>query len=324
MKIRSINKWQRFAFSLGWCIVLIALTAGCGRDKIKLSDVRVNPEEVRPGEQAEVSVTMLEGPSNLSGFSFKWTATNGNIHPDDPNAEPKLSRTYIAPETPGQEDIVTLQVLKGNKTVFMGQKKIPVIGGVAQVPTGTSGTSTPIAPPDRTQSSIFEVSQKFTPSGFMGDGEVNPKSISVVPAFKDSRPGSPIPTCYKWSYKPGKEGWAAVAWQFPQNNFGEKPGKNLTGYSRVTFWVKGDKGGEQLTFKAGGHTNPEFRYQASFEAETDMITLTKDWQRHEIDLSHLPAGQDLSNVPCAFVWVAREMENPDGCTFYLDDIWYEK
>jgi hypothetical protein len=154
--------------------------------------------------------------------------------------------------------------------------------------------------------------------------KVVPKYISVVPAFRDSRPGSPIPACYKWSYKPGPKGWAAVGWQFPQNNFGEKPGKNLTGYSRVTFWVKGDKGGEYLIFKAGGHTNPEFRYQASFEAETDMITLTRDWQKHEIDLSHLPPGKDLSNVPCAFVWVAREMENPDGCTFYLDDIWYER
>lgn len=324
MKIRSINKWQRFAFSLGWCIVLIALTAGCGRDKLKLSPIRVDPEEVRPGEQATVTVT-VEGISDLSGFSFKWTATNGKIHPDVPNAEPKLSRTYIAPDTPGQEDIITLQVLKGNKTVFMEQTKIPVIGSVAQIPPGTSGTSTQTAPPTKTQSSIFDVSKIFIPGGFMGDGEEEkptekPKYISVVPAFRDSRPGSPIPACYKWSYKPGPKGWAAVGWQFPQNNFGEKPGKNLTGYSRVTFWVKGDKGGEYLIFKAGGHTNPEFRYQASFEAETDMITLTRDWQKHEIDLT----GKDLSNVPCAFVWVAREMENPDGCTFYLDDIWYER
>jgi hypothetical protein len=60
-------------------------------------------------------------------------------------------------------------------------------------------------------------------------------------------------------------------------------------------------------------------YQASFEASSDFITLTKEWRRYTIDLT----GMNLSNVPCAFVWVARAEDNPDGFTFYLDDIQYE-
>jgi hypothetical protein len=106
---------------------------------------------------------------------------------------------------------------------------------------------------------------------------------------------------------------------YPDKNVGEKPGRNLKGYSKVTFWVKGQGGGELLTFKAGGHTQPSLPYQASFEAAIGPVMLTRDWQKQVIDLK----GQDLSSVICAFVWVATADGNPNGCTFYLDDLQYE-
>ncbi|MFQ5456472.1 MAG: hypothetical protein ACE5EA_09785 [Nitrospirota bacterium] len=41
--------------------------------------------------------------------------------------------------------------------------------------------------------------------------------------------------------------------------------------------------------------------------------------RYEISLS----GQDLSHVIGAFAWIATRDANPDGLTFYIDDVRYE-
>jgi hypothetical protein len=49
------------------------------------------------------------------------------------------------------------------------------------------------------------------------------------------------------------------------------------------------------------------------------VVLTKDWQQYEIDLS----GKDISYISGGFCWSTNLDVNPDGCTFYLDDIRYE-
>ena len=164
---------------------------------------------------------------------------------------------------------------------------------------------------------VLDVSHKFYPSGWMGDGEQGTKFIEVNDSWRET-PHSP-PTCYQWNYKPGPMGWAAVAWQRPENNWGDQKGIDLTGYKRLTFWIKGEKGGEVVSIKAGGHTTPFAAYPATFEASLGFITLKNTWEKKEIDLTG-----DLSNVPCAFVWAASLVHNPIGCTFYLDDIRYEK
>ena len=323
MRIRNSIKWWWLMFSLGLCLISQVLITGCGKDEIKLS-IRIAPEAPKPGEDATVMATVERISSSLSDFDFNWTADKGRITPiGDPSSEAKLVCKYIAPDTPGKQDIITLRVLKGGKMVFMEQKPVTMQGGMVQVSSDTPDQSSQILSQVEAQTGeIFDVDDPtaFVPSGFMGDGK-DGDYISVIPAFKDSRPGSPGRACWKWDYKPGGDKlWAAVAWQYPENNWGQKSGLNLTGYSRISFWVKGDKAGEQLVFKAGGHTEPMSEYPASFEASTRMITLTAGWRRHEIDLN----GKDLSNVICAFAWVARLMENPDGCIFYIDDIWYER
>jgi len=166
---------------------------------------------------------------------------------------------------------------------------------------------------------FLDVSHKFYASGWMGDGEQGEKFIEVNNASRKD-PHSP-PTCYKWGYKPGgSKGWAAVAWQYPDSNWGERKGRNLTGYKRLTFWVKGEKGGEEISIKVGGHSAPGARYPATFLKSLGFITLKNKWEKKFLELQ----GENLTNVPCAFVWVATLSDNPQGCTFYLDDIRYEK
>ena len=50
--------------------------------------------------------------------------------------------------------------------------------------------------------------------------------------------------------------WSGIYWQNPPNNWGTRPGGfDLTGAKKLTFWARGDKGGERIEeFKMGGIT----------------------------------------------------------------------
>ena len=117
----------------------------------------------------------------------------------------------------------------------------------------------------------------------------------------------------------------------PRCNWGDykEAGFNLTGATKVTFWVRGEEGGEKIEFFAGGigrdpfTGNPIKPYPDSFPrmpAVGQVITLTTEWQEYTIDLT----GQDLSYVVGGFGWVANARNNPNGATFYLDNIYYDK
>jgi hypothetical protein len=155
----------------------------------------------------------------------------------------------------------------------------------------------------------------FIPSGWMGDvGDIRMDDAYM----KDAHSGS---TCIKFVYTAqGSNGqrWGGVYWQNPANNWGEKDGGfDLTGATKLTFWAKGEKGGENIQeFKMGGITG---RYSDSDVAGIGPVALTKDWKKYEIDLT----DKDLSYISGGFVWATNADVNPDGCTFYLDDIIYE-
>jgi hypothetical protein len=127
------------------------------------------------------------------------------------------------------------------------------------------------------------------------------------------------PSCIQVTYTGGPQGWAGVYWQFPDNNWGDSPGRNLSGASRLVFWAKGQKGGERVEFKVGGINDPKKPSHDSLETSLGYVTLTNKWQQYVIDLK----GQNLENVIGAFAWTARISDNPSGLVFYLDDISYE-
>ena len=157
----------------------------------------------------------------------------------------------------------------------------------------------------------------YYPSGWMGDwGDIS---------FDDQCTENPYNgrTCIKITYSAqasqGKS-WAGIYWQHPQDNWGNKEGGyNLSGFERITFWAKGKKSGEKLEFKVGGITGP---YGDSLQPAktTGIIILTNTWQKYSIDLT----GENLSHIIGSFCWVTNISSNPSGCTFYLDDIRYER
>jgi hypothetical protein len=155
----------------------------------------------------------------------------------------------------------------------------------------------------------------FFPSGVMNDV----KQIEIVDPWKGNCHSGA--TCVKITYTPGEKAWAGMYWQYPDGNWGDKPGRKIEGAKKLVFWARGQNGGETLDFKAGGINQPDKKYQDSFEKmyEHDPVTLTTDWQFFEIDL----AGTDTSSVIGAFAWTASKSANSQAITFYLDGICFQ-
>lgn len=112
--------------------------------------------------------------------------------------------------------------------------------------------------------------------------------------------------------------------------FGDTPnaGVSITGVSKLTFWARGDAGGEQIEFFAlgvgrnaatGAPTNPFPDSSPRVPGVGTRTTLTTNWQQYTINLT----GRNTSYVLGGFAWVADDVHNPSGATFYLDEIQYE-
>lgn len=155
----------------------------------------------------------------------------------------------------------------------------------------------------------LEIPDLFYPSGWMGDHGDITMEYAYPSGSHEHRYSQ------KWGYSAAgsqDEGWAGVAWQYPENNFGSFKGRNLTGIRKVSFWARGENGGEIILVKIGGLND-------SLYVASDPMTLGTDWKRYVIDIS----GKDLSNVTSGFCWYAFKKDNPEGCVFYLDHIRYE-
>ncbi|NIM14732.1 MAG: hypothetical protein GTO45_22310 [Candidatus Aminicenantes bacterium] len=165
----------------------------------------------------------------------------------------------------------------------------------------------------------FDILSRFVSTGWMGDGHQGPRYVRLFEAWKQNPHSEPV--CVQVTYTPGSQGWAGIYWQNKPDNWGDQPGQNFqkAGYKKLTLWARGDKGGEIVEFKAGGINAPGKRYRDSFEVSIGKIILKKEWRQYTIDLE----GEDLSSVIGGFCWVAASSSNPEGLTFYIDDVYYE-
>ncbi len=155
----------------------------------------------------------------------------------------------------------------------------------------------------------------YIPSGWMGDrGDIGLNENWMDNSYSGR-------TCIKVTYSgQGSQnaGWAGIYWQNPANNWGfTKGGYDLTGAKKLTFWARGEEGGEVIAeFKMGGVGGD---YPDSDSTSIGPVELTDEWHRYTIDLE----GLDLSYISGGFCWVVSKIFNPDGCMFYLDEIKYE-
>lgn len=178
-------------------------------------------------------------------------------------------------------------------------------------PQSSDVKSQPRVPP----ANPVDVIADFVFAGWMGD-----QSITLDDGCTEN-PHSP-PTCVKITYRPGGQGWAGIYAQYNvqgPGNWGDRPGKNLTGYTKLVWYAKGETGNEMVEFKAGGIDASGKQYRDSFEVTKGTVRLNTNWTRYELDLTNY----DLSSVIGGFCWVATARSNPNGLTFYVDSITYE-
>lgn len=156
----------------------------------------------------------------------------------------------------------------------------------------------------------------YIPSGFMPDG----KCLSLDEIWTEQCHSGK--TCIRIEYdlacsRQGQR-WAGIYWLNPANNWGQrKGGFNLTGAQQLTFWARGDKGGEQIQeFTVGGITG---NYPDSDLAVLGPVILSSEWRPYTIDLR----GKDLSYISGGFAWSTAADVNAETCTFYLDEIRFE-
>lgn len=157
----------------------------------------------------------------------------------------------------------------------------------------------------------------YSPSGWMGDCS----DLNFIDNWKKNPKYGR--TCIKIKYSAKKIqhlGWAGIYWQNPVFNWGYYNdifgGYDLTGAEKLYFYARGKKGEEVVGFKIGGirGDNPD----STTGSMTIWLTLTKKWKLYEIDI----AGLDLSYIIGGFCIIFSSDKTPNGCTIYLDEIYY--
>ncbi len=243
----------------------------------------------------------------------------------DPSNDATGGATQAAPPTYPEA------IVKSSTTA--AEVKMPAFGGAyrlfATVHDGKGGAaivnvplfvdSTAVAPPSGARRAVLPLSlyseagadTPYTPSGYMG----NAAAIKMTPDWT-TNPHSGK-TALKIEYS-SPDNWGGVVWQSPANDWGDVPGGyDLSGSDRVTFWARGDKGGEVVSFSLG-LIGRDKKFSDSGSGKLNKVVLTKAWKQYEIRL----ANQDLSRIKTGFAWVVAGSGAP--LTFYLDDIRYEK
>ncbi len=151
--------------------------------------------------------------------------------------------------------------------------------------------------------------ETFIPAGYMGDA----KAIKVDPAYAEKPQAGK--RCMRWEFASDK-GWGGVVWQSPANDWGDKGGYDLTGAKKLTFWARGDEGGEVVSFQFG-LIPKEKKFSDTGKGALDKVALTTEWKSYEISV----AGQELTRIKTGFVWTLASGGKP--VVFYLDGIRWE-
>ncbi|WP_455211506.1 hypothetical protein [Kaarinaea lacus] len=156
----------------------------------------------------------------------------------------------------------------------------------------------------------------YYPSGIMGDA----KALEIDTNWQ----ANPISgnTGLRISYDPKKNNvkqWAGIYFQYPEKNWGDKKGRDLSGAQTLRFWAKADRKIE-VKFISGGinkvEKNPVLYQEDSYGPIEQWIPVMQNWEEHTIDLT----GQDLSNVIGPFAVVFKADDALDPVTLYLDNI----
>lgn len=150
----------------------------------------------------------------------------------------------------------------------------------------------------------------IVPAGWMG----NTEAMSVEPDWATNPKSGK--TAMKCAYSAG-DGWGGVVWQSPEGDWGDKGGGyDLSGAKKLSFWARGEKGGEMVNFSFGLIGTPK-KFPDTAKGNLEGVALGTEWKQYEIPVE----GKDLQRIKTGFSWTVAGNGAP--ITFYLDDVQWE-
>lgn len=272
----------------------------------------IGPDVVDQGATVRVNIDVNDPEGNA--VEVKWSLmaeadsfiTNG----DKQAAPPKFDDALIKSDNKSAEFKLPsdLGIYRIYAMVSDGSKG----GATANVPVRVEKKGESSVTEQSLPHSVFNESTDnpmFAPSGFMGSADAISLNLESTDNPKD---GS---ICMECRYTKNDD-WGGVVWQFPADDWGDKPGGlNLSGAKTLTFWARGKAGGEKIKFGFGllGR-DKKFFDTAKDEVE---VALGTEWKQFSFDL----VGKDLTRIKTGFYWSLAGQGKP--LTFYLDRITFE-
>ncbi len=272
------------------------------------------PVTVKPGGKVEVSLELKDPDKDALKVTWLLKKDDQNyITGGDAQDDPTIVKDGILKAS---KDGATIQLPEGGGAyrVYMYARDGQGGAAVGNIPLYVDAPEKiPAAALAKTPFTIYAEVDKtgpFAPSGWMGAAD----AITMIQNWK-TNPHSGK-TCIKIHYAKGND-WGGVVWQHPEGDWGDRAGGfNLSKANQISFYARGEDGGEKVQFSMG-ILGRDKKFYDTAKAES-TITLTKEWKQYTIDLS----DRDLSRIKTGFVWVVAGQGKP--LTFYLDDIQYTK
>jgi hypothetical protein len=159
----------------------------------------------------------------------------------------------------------------------------------------------------------MEVRDVFKLENKMGDANRGSAYVKSEQDFVD--PDNHCEFCLRVEYIPGPDGKAGLA-------YGIDKGLDIKDAKRLTFFVKREKGGEKVRFKAAGKDFESYQLgkglvkSQKFAAKTSDITLGTNWEKYEIDLDKA----DMIKITQAFGFDFDRPSNGKPMIFYLKGV----
>lgn len=275
------------------------------------------PDQGDPGAKLHVSLNATDPDGDPLDVKWVLQSDASEFHSNgSAETAPPVYPEAIAHATPSGADITLPRfgglyrlfayIRDGHGNAAVGNVPIMVRGGEARAASPAAAGKLPFVVYDEAE----RADPVYVPSGFMGNyaaAKINERCTVKPHSGK---------TCIQAQYS-AKDNWAGVVWQSPANDWGDKPGgRSLTGAKRLSFWVRGEKGGEVITFLCGV-IHKDKPYYDTVNEKLEKVALTPEWKQYTIDLT----GKDVSRIKTGFGWVVAGSGEP--ITFYLDDIVYE-
>lgn len=188
-----------------------------------------------------------------------------------------------------------------------------VIAGSLLLAFPLSGVDLSIAQTAEAGKLPMEVRDVFKLENKMGDAMRGSAYLKIEQDFVD--PDNHCEFCLRVEYIPGPDGKAGLAYGI-DNSLDIKDAK------RLTFFVKGEKGGEKVRFNAAGKDFESYQLgkglvkSQKFAAKTSDISLGNDWKKYEIDLTKA----DMTKITEAFGFDFDRPSNGKPMVFYLKGV----